>query len=55
MLVTLGIRLAGIAWAVRGPIEAPELGRTLLMVNFDADIQSVYVSHPAAAARPSLF
>ncbi|HZJ66623.1 MAG TPA: hypothetical protein VFD36_24120, partial [Kofleriaceae bacterium] len=27
VLATLGVRPAGIAWAARGPIEAPELGR----------------------------
>lgn len=48
VLATLGIRPAGIAWAARGPIEAPELGRTLRMSKYDAYIHSVFV---AAAAR----
>jgi GNAT superfamily N-acetyltransferase len=50
VLATLGIRPAGIAWAARGPIEAPELGRTLRMSKYDAYIHSVYVA-PAARGR----
>jgi GNAT superfamily N-acetyltransferase len=50
VLATLGIRPAGIAWAARGPIEAPELGRTLRMMKYDAYIHSVYVA-PAARGR----
>ena len=50
VLATIGIRPAGIAWAARGPIEAPELGRTLRMSKYDAYIHSVYVA-PAARGR----
>jgi len=50
VLATIGIRPAGIAWAARGPIEAPELGRTLQMSKYDAYIHSVYVA-PAARGR----
>jgi GNAT superfamily N-acetyltransferase len=48
---TLGVRPAGIAWAARGgPIEAPELGRTLHLMKYDAYIHSVFVA-PAARGR----
>ncbi|CAN5758219.1 hypothetical protein BH11MYX2_BH11MYX2_32630 [soil metagenome] len=50
VLASLGIRPAGIAWAARGPIEAPELGRTLRMSKYDAYIHSVFVA-PAARGR----
>jgi L-amino acid N-acyltransferase YncA len=50
VLATLGVRQAGIAWAARGPIEAPELGRVLRMAKYDAYIHSVFVS-PAARGR----
>jgi len=50
VLATIGVRPAGIAWAARGPIEAPELGRTLRMSKYDAYIHSVYVA-PAARGR----
>ncbi|HEX2689750.1 MAG TPA: GNAT family N-acetyltransferase, partial [Kofleriaceae bacterium] len=50
VLATLGVRPAGIAWAARGPIEAPELGRVLRMSKYDAYIHSVYVP-PAARGR----
>jgi GNAT superfamily N-acetyltransferase len=50
VLASLGTRPAGIAWAARGPIEAPELGRTLRMSKYDAYIHSVYVA-PAARGR----
>lgn len=50
VLATLGVRPAGIAWAARGPIEAPELGRTLRMSKYDAYIHSVFVA-PAARGR----
>jgi GNAT superfamily N-acetyltransferase len=50
VLASLGIRPAGIAWAARGPIEAPELGRVLRMAKYDAYIHSVYVA-PAARGR----
>ncbi|HWO25459.1 MAG TPA: GNAT family N-acetyltransferase [Kofleriaceae bacterium] len=50
VLATIDIRPAGIAWAARGPIEAPELGRILRMSKYDAYIHSVYVP-PAARGR----
>lgn len=50
VFATLGVRPAGIAWAARGPIEAPELGRVLRMQKYDAYIHSVYVA-PAARGR----
>ncbi len=50
VLAMLGTRPAGIAWAARGPIEAPELGRTLKMSKYDAYIHSVFVA-PAARGR----
>lgn len=50
VLATLGVRPAGIAWAARGPIEAPELGRQLRMAKYDAYIHSVFVA-PAARGR----
>jgi len=50
VFATLGIRPAGIAWAARGPIEAPELGRTLRMSKYDAYIHSVFVA-PGARGR----
>jgi len=50
VLASLGIRPAGIAWAARGPIEAPELGRVLRMQKYDAYLHSVYVA-PAARGR----
>ncbi len=50
VLAALGVRAAGIAWAARGPIEAPELGRTLRMSKYDAYIHSVFVA-PAARGR----
>jgi len=50
VLASLGIRPAGISWAARGPIEAPELGRTLRMSKYDAYIHSVFVA-PAARGR----
>lgn len=46
----LGIRPAGIAWTARGPVEVPELGRTLKMMKYDAYIHSVFVA-PAARGR----
>jgi GNAT superfamily N-acetyltransferase len=50
VLARLGVRPAGIAWAARGPIEAPELGRVLRMSKYDAYIHSVFVA-PAARGR----
>lgn len=50
VLASLGIRPAGIVWTARGPVEVPELGRTLRMMKYDAYIHSVFVS-PAARGR----
>ncbi|HEY4243805.1 MAG TPA: GNAT family N-acetyltransferase [Kofleriaceae bacterium] len=50
VLAQLGVRPAGIAWAARGPIEVPELERTLRMAKYDAYIHSVFVA-PAARGR----
>ena len=50
ILANLGVRPAGIAWTARGPVEVPELGRTLRMSKYDAYIHSVFVS-PAARGR----
>jgi GNAT superfamily N-acetyltransferase len=50
VLATLGIRPAGIAWYARGPVEAPELGRTLKLMKYDAYLHSVFVA-PAARGR----
>jgi GNAT superfamily N-acetyltransferase len=50
VLASLGPRPAGIAWAARGPIDAPELGRTLRLSKYDAYIHSVFVA-PAARGR----
>ena len=50
VLAKLGIRPAGIVWTARGPIEAPELGRTLRLAKYDAYIHSVFVA-PAARGR----
>lgn len=50
VLARLSIRTAGIAWAARGAVEVPELGRTLQMGKYDAYIHSVFVA-PAARGR----
>jgi GNAT superfamily N-acetyltransferase len=50
VLATLGGRPAGIAWTARGPVEVPELGRTLRMQKYDAYIHSVFVA-PSARGR----
>lgn len=50
VLARLGIRTAGIAWTARGPVEVPELGRTLRMETYDAYIHSVFVA-PTARGR----
>ncbi|CAN5660948.1 hypothetical protein BH11MYX1_BH11MYX1_53960 [soil metagenome] len=50
VLAKLGIRPAGVAWTARGPVEVPELQRTLRMMKYDAYIHSVFVS-PAARGR----
>ena len=50
VLASFGLRPAGIAWAARGPIEAPELGRVLKLSKYDAYIHSVFVA-PSARGR----
>jgi GNAT superfamily N-acetyltransferase len=50
LLASLGSRPAGIAWSARGPVEAPELGRTLRLAKYDVYIHSVFVA-PAARGR----
>jgi GNAT superfamily N-acetyltransferase len=50
VLAKIGIRHAGVAWFARGPVEVPELHRTLQMMKYDAYIHSVFVS-PAARGR----
>lgn len=50
VLARLGIRTAGVAWTARGPVEVPELGRTLRMEKYDAYIHSVFVA-PSARGR----
>ena len=50
VLASLGTRPAGIGWTARGPVEVPELGRTLQLAKYDAYIHSVYVA-PAARGR----
>ncbi|MCX5747891.1 MAG: GNAT family N-acetyltransferase [Proteobacteria bacterium] len=47
VLAMFGPRPAGIAWAARGPVEAPELGRTLQLAKYDAYMHSVFVSTSA--------
>lgn len=48
LLARLHERPAGIVWASRGPVEVPELGRTLSLSKYEAYIHDVYV---AGAAR----
>ena len=50
MLARLGGRPAGIAWAARGPVDVPELGRTLRLTKYEAYIHDVFVA-PAARGR----
>ena len=50
VLAKIGIRCAGVAWTARGPVEVPELHRTLQMMKYDAYIHSVFVS-PSARGR----
>ena len=47
LLARLHDRPAGIAWAARGPVEVPELGRTLSLSKYEAYIHDVYVSGSA--------
>ena len=48
VLARLAGRPAGVTWAARGPVEVPELGRTLKLTKYEAYIHDVFV---AAAAR----
>ncbi len=48
LLARLHGRPAGIAWAARGPVLVPELGRTLSLSKYEAYIHDVFV---AGAAR----
>jgi ribosomal protein S18 acetylase RimI-like enzyme len=50
VLARLNGRPAGIAWSARGPVEAPELGRTLHLDRYEAYIHDVYVA-PSARGR----
>ena len=50
VLARLHGRPAGITWAARGPVEVPELGRTLRMTKYEAYIHDVFVA-PAARGR----
>jgi len=47
VLAKFGARPAGIAWSARGPVEVPELGRTLQLSKYEAYIHDVYVSSSA--------
>lgn len=48
LLAKLHDRPAGIVWAARGPVDVPELGRTLTLSKYEAYIHDVFV---AASAR----
>jgi GNAT superfamily N-acetyltransferase len=50
VLARFGPRPAGIAWSARGPVEVPELGRTLQLSKYEAYIHDVYVA-PGARGR----
>ncbi|HUQ08397.1 MAG TPA: GNAT family N-acetyltransferase, partial [Kofleriaceae bacterium] len=47
LLARLHDRPAGIAWAARGPVEVPELGRTLSLSKYEAYIHDVFVAGSA--------
>jgi GNAT superfamily N-acetyltransferase len=47
LLARLHDRPAGIAWAARGPVEVPELQRTLSLSKYEAYIHDVYVATSA--------
>lgn len=49
-LARLGERPAGIAWAARGPVAVPDLGRTLSLSKYEAYVHAVFVA-PAARGR----
>lgn len=50
ILARLSGRPAGIAWCAFGPVEVPELGRTLRLDRYEAYIHDVFVA-PAARGR----
>ena len=50
VLARLAGRPAGIAWSASGPVEVPELGRTLRLDRYEAYIHDVFVA-PAARGR----
>ena len=50
MLARLGGRPAGIAWSASGPVDVPELDRTLRLDRYEAYIHDVFVA-PAARGR----
>jgi GNAT superfamily N-acetyltransferase len=52
VLAKFGPRPAGIAWSARGPVEVPELGRTLQLSKYEAYIHDVFVA-PSARGRGS--
>jgi GNAT superfamily N-acetyltransferase len=47
VLARFGARPAGIAWVARGPVDVPELGRTLQLGKYEAYIHDVYVATSA--------
>jgi GNAT superfamily N-acetyltransferase len=47
VLARFGPRPAGIAWSARGPVEVPELGRTLQLSKYEAYIHDVFVASSA--------
>ena len=47
LLARLHDRPAGIAWAARGPVEVPELARTLSLSKYEAFVHDVYVAGSA--------
>jgi GNAT superfamily N-acetyltransferase len=50
VIARLGIRSAGVAWTARGPVDVPELARSLRLSKYDVYIHSVFVA-PAARGR----
>lgn len=50
VLARLASRPAGIAWSASGPVDVPELGRTLRLDRYEAYIHDVFVA-PAARGR----
>ncbi len=51
LLARLHDRPAGIAWAARGPVEVPELGRTLSLSKYEAYIHDVFVAGSARGRK----